>query len=353
MAQIARFTRLAIAMMRARGDLIMAAEFAKKWDAFPEIGRHIKALIEPGTTNDPAWAAPLAPITTIASEFVALLRPATVVGRLAGYRPVPFAIRFPVQTAGASVGWVGQKRPSPVGELEFEESTLSHSKVGGIVVITDQLAASSDPAAESIIQTDLIAATAQFMDEQLLDPTVAEISDTSPASITFGAPAFVSSGSDMDSVEADLKLLVASLNDAGIRFIAPYFVMRPSTALHLATLRDVAAGGARLFPGMGVKGGEIWGIPVLVSANVPVEADTSYASCIVLVDAAEMLLADGGIDLDASKQASLQMKTDPDTGAQRLVSLWQSNCVGARITRFVRWKMRRAGAVAVLTGVTY
>lgn len=353
MAQIARFTRYAIALMRARGDVVMAAEFAKKWDAHPEIGRRIKSLVAPGTTNDPSWADPLAQMDTVASEFVALLRPATVVGRMAGYRAVPFDIKFPVQTAGASVGWVGQQRPSLAGALEFEEGALSHSKIGGIVVITDQLAASSSPAAEAIIQNDLIAATAQFTDEQLLDPNVAEISDNSPASITNGAPTFASSGSDMDSIEADLKLLVGSLNDYGIRFIAPYFIMRPSTALHLATLRSVAGGGQPLFPNIGVTGGDLWKIPLLVTGNMPIDADTPHASSIVLVDAAEMLLADGSIDVDASKQASVQLRTDPQTGAQRLVSLWQSNCVGARVTRFVRWKMRRPGAVAVLSGVTY
>jgi len=92
---------------------------------------------------------------------------------------------------------------------------------------------------------------------------------------------------------------------------------------------------------------------VLVTAAMPIDADTPHASSIVLVDAAEMLLADGSIDVDASKHASVQLRTDPQTGAQRLVSLWATGCTGARVTRFVRWKMRRPGAVAVLNGVLY
>jgi HK97 family phage major capsid protein len=353
MAQITKFTRFAIALMRARGDVVMAAEFAKKWDAQPEIAKRIKSLIDPGSTSNPAWGGVLAPVDTVASEFVALLRPATVIGRMLGFRPAVFNTRMPTQTAGASVGWVGQRMSAPASSLAFDEATLMTSKLGGIVVISDELARSSDPAAELIIQSDLIAATAEFSDVQLLDPTIVEVADTSPASITNGAPTFVSSGSDMDSIEDDLKLLVGSLNDAGIRFLAPYFIMRPSTALHLATLRDVASGGQRLFPDMGVLGGRIWGIPVLVSANVPVDVETPHASYVVLVDAAEMLLADGGIELDASKHASVQLKTDPATGAQTLVNLWQKNMVGTRITRFIRWQMRRTGAVAVLSGVNY
>lgn len=353
MAKIAHFTRLCIAMMRARGDVVMAAEFAKAWGAENPVERRIKALIAPGATSDSSWAGPLVTLDLIDREFAELLRPATVIGRMAGFRAVPFNIRFPVQTAGASVGWIGEMRPTLAGELRFEDGTLSHSKLGGIVVFTEELARTSDPAAELVIQNDLIAAISQVMDSQLLDPSVAEIPGIAPASITYGAPSFDSISDDMDTIEENLKLLVGSLIAADIQFRAPFFVMRQRTALHLAALRSVAGGGQPLFPHVGVKGGDIWQIPILVSDNLPTDSDSPNASSIVLVDAAEMLLADGGVEVDASRQASLQLRTDPVTGAQQLVSLWESNCVGARVTRMARWKMRRQGAVAVLRNVTY
>ena len=63
--------------------------------------------------------------------------------------------------------------------------------------------------------------------------------------------------------------------------------------------------------------------------------------------------AASGIELDTSRNASLQMRTDPQTGAQQLVSLWHNNLVGAKVLRTIRWQLRRPGATATLTGVTY
>ena len=104
-------------------------------------------------------------------------------------------------------------------------------------------------------------------------------------------------------VEADLKLLVGSLNDSGALFQNPYFIMRPRTALHLATLRD--SNGVRTFPNVTVAGGDVLGIPVIVSANVPIDVGTGDATVIVLVDAAEILLAEGGIEAEKISERAL------------------------------------------------
>jgi HK97 family phage major capsid protein len=260
-----------------------------------------------------------------------------------GFRRVPFRVRFPRQTSGALVGWVGEYRPAPVGKIDLEGETFEHSKVGGIVVISNELARSSDPAAEALIQRDLIAAVAQFTDQAFLDPSAAEVPDVSPASITYNAVGIPSTGAGAAEIEADLKELVSTLQGADIQFLAPYFIMKPSTALHLAGLRGT--NGERTFPGVNVLGGEIWGIPVIVSA--------SAGDQITLVDAAEILLAEGGIELDASEEATLQMDTNPATGAANMISLYQSNLSGLMAMRLIRWKLRRPGAAAYVSGVTY
>jgi HK97 family phage major capsid protein len=352
-APICDLTRLFISMSMAKGDPIMAAAIAeRRWPSRATVQRAIsKAAVDPGTTTDSSWAAPLTPISMEAGEFIALLRPATVLGRILGPRRVPLNCKVPRETAGAIVGWTAEGLPIMVSELSLDTVALGHAQIGGIVVVTDELTRLSDPAAEQVVQADLVAAVAQFHDHALLDPNAAAVPNVSPASLTYGAPSFASSGSDAASVEADFKLLVGSLNNNDIRFLSPYFIMLPRTALHLATLRT--ASGDRLFPNLSIRGGDIWGVPVLVTANLPIADESGDPSVVVLLDAAEILLAEGTLDLDMSRQASLQMRTDPQTGAQSLVSLWQNNLAGARCTRLVNWQQRNPNMSAVLTGVDY
>ncbi len=340
----------------ARGDHMQAgALFEGRWPRAKYADVIRKAAVAAGNTTVSDWAAPLAPMETLASEFVSMIRARTVLGRMAGTRSVPFNIRFGRQTSGASVGWVGQGQPTMVSELSFDASTFEQSKIAGIVVITDELARSSDPAAEALVQADLTGAIVGFSDEQLLDPTIAAVPDTSPASITYGATAIPSTGSTAAQVEADLLALVAAIQT---NLASPYLIMKQATALYLATLRTST--GDRLFPGLGVLGGNIWGIPVLTSASAPSSTaggsppvSTNY---IVLVDAAEILVADSGIEFDASSNATIQLNDAPDgpvTATTVMTSLWQMNLIGIMAKRFIRWEMRRPGAIAYISGVTY
>jgi hypothetical protein len=67
---------------------------------------------------------------------------------------------------------------------------------------------------------------------------------------------------------------------------------------------------------------------------------------------------DGGFQVDASDQASLQMLDNPTNDtvtptATSLVSLWQTNCVGFRAERILNWARRRANAAVYLTGAAW
>lgn len=354
--RIRDFTRYLRCFAMARGDSMQAAAtFEGHWPRAKNIEIIRKAAVVAGTTTGTNWAAPLAPLESLASEFVGLIRARTVLGRMQGYRPVPFRISFPRQTSGASVAWVGQGVPMLGSELQLERETFQQSKIAGIVVITQELARASDPAAEALIQADLVDSIVAFSDEQMLDPSKAAVADVSPASLTYGATAIASTGSTAAQVEADLLALVAAIK-TNLTF--PYLIMKQSTALYLATLRTTS--GDRVFPGLGVNGGDIWGIPVLVSGSAPGGAPSgsppTLANSIVLIDAAEILVADDGIEFDASEQAAIQMNTAPDappTATTVFTSLWQMNLVAIMAKRFIRWQMRRAGAVAYISNVPF
>jgi hypothetical protein len=72
------------------------------------------------------------------------------------------------------------------------------------------------------------------------------------------------------------------------------------------------------------------------------------------VKASEILLADdGGVTLDVSREASLQLDGAPSDGAQSLVSLWQNNMVAIRAEREINWARRRAEAVGYIDAANY
>ena len=353
------FTRFAMALAASRGNRLEAVEYAKRWsDTTPEVETVLRAAVTAGTTSDADWAAPLVEYQNLASEFIELLRPQTIIGRIDGIRRVPFNVKIPTQTQGSTVGWVGEGAPKPVGELKFGQTSLGMAKAAGIIVLTEELVRSSSPSAEAIVRSDLTAAIAQFLDAQFVDPAVAEVAGVSPASITNGVTPVVASGTTADALKADVRTLFANFIAANMTPAGGVWIMTPTMALTLGMMQNAL--GQPEFPGIDMNGGTFMGLPVIVSNNIAPEPgdegppEIPAGERIILVKASEILLADdGGVTLDVSREASLQMNDAPSAGAQSLVSLWQNNLVGLRAERYVNWKRRRLEAVGYITGAAY
>ena len=346
------FTRYVIAQCRAKGNLMQAAEIAKQWSDTPEVEQVLKAAVAAGTTTDATWAAPLVPYQQMTSDFIELLRPATLVGRMTGLRSVPFNVRIPGQTQGSTVNWVGELGAKPVSALAFEDITLRFNKLAGIVVISDELARLSTPSAEAIIRGDLTAQIAQFMDDSFINPAYAAVTDVRPASVTNDATEVPSTGTDVDALRTDVRSLYSTFISANLSTAGAVWVMTSTQAMAIGMMLNPL--GQAEFPGLGAEGGTFMGLPVLVSEVVPTD---SSGSIIVLVKQSEILLADeGGVTIDVSREASLQMNSTPDsppTAATVMTSLWQQNLVGIRAERMVTWRKRRPQAVAYISGANY
>jgi len=125
------------------------------------------------------------------------------------------------------------------------------------------------------------------------------------------------------------------------------YIMHASAAAQLA-LR----GGA--FVDLNARGaGSVGGVPVLISKFV---AGDSSGGAIILLDAAQLVLALGDVSVGVSTQAAIEMSdapTDPPTGSTLLVSLFQHNLVGVRVERFCNWALASPGAVAYVSGASY
>lgn len=362
------FTRLAIAMAAGKGDTMKMIARAKEWaSSMPELEQIIqigpqnlmdgvKAAVGAGTTTDATWASPLIAYNILASEFIELLRPATIIGKIANLRRVPFNIQMPSTTTGSSVNWVGENAPKPVTKMDFGTVTLRWAKAAGIIVLTDELVRFSNPAAEAVVRTDLVDAMTQFLDSQFVDPAVAEITNVSPASITNGVTAVNRSGTNEAAFRADVKTLFNTFLAANLSTSGGVWIMTQQQALSLSLM--INALGQPSFPTITGEGGTLLGYPVVASENVKsMGGSPADGSNIIFAKASEIMLADDGQTvIDASNQASVQMDSAPDsppTASTNMVSLWQMNMTGIRAERWINWKKRRSTAVAYIQNGLY
>ena len=338
-----RFARYAMAVAAGKGSYSDTLAYAKRWDGqTPEVTRYIKAVAGTAVVESPGWGGELVN-ENLATEFVELLNPQTIIGRVPGLRNVPFNVPIVTQTGGSTFQWVGEAASKPVGELAFTRTTMGHNKVAGIVVLSEELVRFSRPGAEETVRRDLIEQCAKFLDEAFIQVAKAAGANN-PASITNGVTSPAASGTTLADLQYDLSVALASLETGGITTDGLVIVTTPALARGISMMTNPLGqtpNGFAVTP----NGGTLLGYPLIVSGSVD-------AGVVVIFKPSEIFLADDGrVTIDASNQATLDM--DGGSPATATFSLWQNNCVGLRAERFITWAKRRAGAVAVIDTATY
>ena len=356
------FARLVQCYARANGDAFRAAEIAKR--QYPNMGREqmnqlqmaLKAQVDAGTTMDTTWAEPLAQPTNLVSEFVEYLRPMTIVGKfgtgnIPSLRRVPFNVKFPKQTSAGAGYWVGQGRAKPLTKFDFTSVILRHCKVANIAVLTEELIRLSSPSAELIVRNQLAEALQARLDTDFVNPALAAVADVRPASIAYGMATSACTGVDAAAVREDLKTLLGTFVTNNVPTATVVLIMRTAQALSLSLMRNAL--GNQEFPGLTMNGGTLEGIPVIASQYVP-------SGIVIACVASEIYLSDdGGVSIALSREASLEMDSDPSSAADdspslsvesTMVSMFQTNSVAIRAERWINWTPRRTTAVAYLTG---
>jgi hypothetical protein len=269
-----------------------------------------KAVTAPGTSSDPAWAKPLVGLESWAAGFLTIAHQASLLGRIPGLQQIPFNAKVPYQTADANFVWVAEGAPTPVSKLAYSDGvTLPPSKVLGIVVLTEELTRVANAGTAPSLQRALTSGLNHFVDKSFLDPASTLIIGQRPGSITSTAGAPLVGTAD---VAASVKALTAA-----------FYAARPgATAPVLVANGNYAAQINGLVPGIGM----------------PVVASEAALNNLIMLDPAATFYADGGLEVEYSRQAMLEMDdapTNPPTAATVLVSLWQQNLVGYRVLRFV------------------
>src|SRR5262245_2454972 len=202
-----KMARYVQAIGAAKGNLIQALEISKRWrETSPELEHIMRAAVAVGTTTDATWASALVPYRVMADEFINLLYPATIIGQLP-LRRVPFNVRIPRMTGGATASWVGEAKAKPVQKGAFDTVLVPYMKLAVISVLTDELLRFSNPSAELLVRDMLVQSIAKEMNQQFIDPTRAGVANVKPASITNG----LSLGTAVPNTPTDIRTAASQM----------------------------------------------------------------------------------------------------------------------------------------------
>lgn len=339
-----------------KSGAMSALEVAKQmYKHDPRIAAYLKDAVAAGTTTDSSWAAPLVDQTNLATEFIEFLRPMTIIGKfgtggIPSLRRVPFNIRVVGQTSGGAGYWVGQNAQKPVTKFDFAPTTLLWSKVAAISVISDELARFSNPSAEMLVRDGLASALVERLDVDFIDPLKHEAANVSPASITEGVTALISSGVDAEAIRQDVRAIVSAFLAVNQNPANAVWIMPNTVALALSLLRNGL--GQKEFPDITMNGGFFEGLPVIASQYAV--SGSPQSNLVILANASEIFLADdGGVSVEASREASIEMSDNPAVDSGTVVSMFQNNLLALKAERFINWKLRRAEAVQYMANVAW
>jgi Phage capsid family. len=267
-----------------------------------------------------------------ARVFIGLAAERSIIGRLQNLRKVPFNTRMIAVTGGALAYWSGETKLRPLSKVSVAGETLRVLTLSAIIAATKE--AFFNPAAESVLQNDVLDALAAVLDETFLsnDPGVP---DERPGGIADGAPSVLATGNIADDLAALLNIFSGDLETASI-------ISTPAAAVRLA----LASGGNPQILA-GPNGGKLFGFPFLTTRHME---SGSNGDRLLIVDAAGITANFSGVNFSKTEAACLAMSDDPESEPQ-LVSLFQTGTVGLKADIYANWNVSRAGAVAVLEGI--
>lgn len=355
------FARYAMAMTVAMGNRQVALEHVKankRWmDQSPQVAQFLMTAVGAGTRTASGWADDLVYAQNLTQDFVDILRPMTIVGRIPGIRRAPFNIRVGTKTSGTTGYWVGEGRPIPMSKFATGVLTLDRHKLAGLTSITEELALDSSPGAELLVRDDLRDSIIQLMDESFIDPDRAEVSGISPASVTNGVTPVAATGTSAAALRTDIATLFGKFITNELPLSGGVWITTSTVAVALSMMTNAL--GQPEFPTVTPEGGTFLGYPVIVSQSALTTTSPTGGNLLIFALPREIYLADdGGVDISVSREASLEMsdaptnRADNGTGAS-LVSMYQNDSLAVRAIRFVTWKKRRTGAVEFINDAMY
>jgi HK97 family phage major capsid protein/HK97 family phage prohead protease len=358
--QFARVVKcLALAHKQHRDPIVVATDLYGGGNQ--EVVEAVKAAVAAQSTTSATLGGNLIATGGVFADFVEFLRPMTIIGKfgtgnIPSLRNVPFRVPLGSSTSGGSAAWVGEGKAKPLTNFNFGQTTLLPLKVAAIVVATMELLRDASVAGEAMFRDLLAAAVAERIDIDFIDPAKAASAGVSPASITNGVTPIPASGTGTaDDMRTDFQALMATYIANNNPPSSAVWIMPTMTALAASLMNNPL--GQSEFPGISMTGGALLGIPAIVSDYM---TSDSGGADVAMVNARDIWLGDeGGIEVRASNEASLQMDDAPTQSsvatvtATSTVSMFQTNSVAILAERTINWAKRRPDAVALLSNVNW
>lgn len=346
---------------QADGNKFIAAQIAEKQAKAGAIDARValyaKAAVSGATTDNADWAGNIVHDPgVIAQDFISYLRSRTILGQF-GQNGIP-ALRTGVegvpvdgQASRASAGWVGEGGAAPVTSWTTNTRKLAAFKLASLCVASNELLRKASGTADAMLRDELTRAMAEKEDQTFISTDA--VSSTSPAGILNGAAHQVSDATSGAAAaakfESDFQYMVGKLIAAKIPFAGVVILMSTANAFALSRIRD--ANGNYVYPNIGMTGGNVSGVPVLVSDYI--------GTSVVLMAAGEVYMVDGvSLDVRLSGEASIEMSDAPQGNsktptAASLVSMFQTDSQAFLVTESLGWERRRDAAVAYVTAADY
>lgn len=241
---------------------------------------------------------------------------------------LPMETRVGMVTSAPSAGVVAEGKSIPVSRVTINNVVVAPQKVGAMLVVSDSLLLAIG-AEQSVFPRELLSVISAAVDTAFVDKI-----DTGLTPITSTAPM------------PDLR--AALLAVSGVAAPRPYWIAAQDVAKFGSTIGTAKTGAP--VAAASATGGELAGLPMLVSSGVP--AGTLY-----LVDAAQVAVAAETPTIEVSTQADILMDTAP-TGASdvptaaQMVSMFETNSTALKATAIFGAEKLRSTAVAVVTGIS-
>ncbi len=329
-AQYAKAKAISMRLAQKESYFVSPLEVAKSKGMHPNVVQALEKGIPLDTQNSSELVTP----HHLTNEFIELLRAKTIVDKLAPHmRTAPFNATIAGMATGSTSAWVGEGNKKPVTNPTFDKVEIKHHKLAGIVVMTDELLHLSTPSADKLVLDDLIESTKTLVDKTFMDDEAQ--TDERPAGILHGAEKITATGSDLDSVKADLAKLRLAFIQQNMSLSGAFYIMSETRACELAELTDAL--GNPFFRGMqaGVNQKTLNGLPII-------ESETA-GDVIVLLKPSELYLADDGeVRIDTSNEATIHDGT-------KYNYLFQENKFAMRVERCLTWAKRRLIASAYIS----
>jgi hypothetical protein len=219
---------------------------------------------------------------------------------------------------------VSELAAKPASSMQFATAQLEAERVSCFVAISDELARSISPAATVRLGDELRRAASIAVDKRFLAILAA----------TPGVTSAGTSGLSAANILSDLTSRLGALTIGADSRL--WLIVSPKVAKEFSLVQGTG--------GFIVQDGAIGGIKLAVS-----DAATSTAT---LIDAKQIAAELDGLILDSTREASLQMATDPATDGSNTVSasLWQNNMTGLRVEVAFGAIAMRSTAVTEITG---